>query len=102
MSRDGERRTVADHILPTSANLLGICFVILSLLKVAGVADQTLLDEATGIAILLFLLSSFLSYASLRGLRRAEGLERVADYLFLAGLTTLAVIATVVVLRLIP
>ena len=52
----------APHILNTSANLLGICFLVLTSLKVFNLSGTTFIDECTAVATLLFMTSSILSF----------------------------------------
>ena len=67
------------HILNASSNLLGICFVVLTSLKLLKVSDTTIIDELTAFTILAFL--------SLRSeSNRAKYYERIADTIFLIGL----------------
>jgi len=87
---------MARHILPTSGNLLGLCFAILSFIKVAGLADETIIDEVMLPAIVLFLSSSIFSYASMRSLRKEERYESIAEFIFLAGLSLLGICALTV------
>jgi hypothetical protein len=54
------------HILNTSSNLLGLCFIVLTSLKVRGLTDGSIIDELTAAAIMLFITSSVLSFLSLR------------------------------------
>ncbi|TKC03892.1 hypothetical protein [Pedobacter frigoris] len=78
------------HILNTSANLLGLCFVVLTSIKVSKMADSTLIDETTALAILLFMTSCILSFVSMRKTSGSnEKLEKVADFIFLSGLIVL-------------
>ena len=56
----------APHILNTSANLLGICFLILTSIQVLNVAAKTIIDSIIAIAILFFTASCFLSFISMR------------------------------------
>lgn len=84
------------HILPTSANLLGVCFLIFSLVKTSGKSDVTLLDDLAIAGILIFLASSVLSYLSLRIDKRNKNLERSADLIFIFGLVLLAVTSIIV------
>jgi hypothetical protein len=63
---DEEKKDVSIHILPTAANLLGICFLVFSLISVLKLGDQTFLDELVTLAIVDFLFASLASYASLR------------------------------------
>jgi hypothetical protein len=92
MSETGNnKKNISKHILPTSANLLGLCFVILSFIKVLKLSSETLIDELVAIAILFFLVSSFCSYASMRSDKGAELYEKIADTIFLLGLILLSV-----------
>jgi len=57
MSNGSEDKTnISRHILPTSSNLLGLCFVIFGMAKIYTFAERTLLDEMTAVTILFFLL----------------------------------------------
>jgi uncharacterized membrane protein len=82
-------RNISTHILPTSANLLGICFLIFSLARFSDKAESTILDEAAACAVVVFLASCVFSYMSLRS-ESAHRLEKWADGAFLAGLFILA------------
>jgi hypothetical protein len=82
------------HILNTSSNLLGICFLLLTSLKVLGKSQQTAIDDITFVAIVLFMLSCLLSFLSMRKhTRQSKSLENIADYIFLTGLSVLFVTA---------
>jgi len=99
---DKDRKNMSQHILPTSANLLGLCFLILSLKKLwKGDGLANFMDKLDGVALLIFLVASVLSYMSMRSKDdRSELYERVADIIFLAGLVLLTLIAFVAVLEL--
>jgi len=78
------------HILSVSSNLLGICFVVLTSLKVLGKSKETIIDEIAIIAILFFMSSCCLSFISFRRIgKRARSFENVADFLFMGGLVLL-------------
>jgi hypothetical protein len=78
------------HILNASSNLLGICFVVLTSLKVLNISQKSLIDEFTTAAIILFMASCILSFLSIRGNIKNEGrLENIADFFFLAGISLL-------------
>jgi len=82
------------HILNTSSNLLGICFLLLTSLKVLGKSQQTVIDDITFVAIILFMLSCLLSFLSMRrAARQSKNLEKIADYVFLTGLSVLFITA---------
>lgn len=86
-------RDLAHHILPSASNLVGICFVILSIIKVSGYAPQTFFDEALVLPITLFFGSVICSYHSLRTKLRPEFYELIADWSFISGLFVLAFIS---------
>jgi hypothetical protein len=78
------------HILNASSNLLGICFIVLTSLKLLNQGSKTIIDDITLGAIILFMGSCIFSFLSLR--RKTdygEKLERIADYIFIAGLLLL-------------
>jgi hypothetical protein len=87
----------ASHILNTSANLLGLCFVVLTSLKLQNVGEKTLIDELTAVAILIFMASCILSFLSIRSpTDRSERYEIIADKIFISGLLMLSAIAMLI------
>jgi hypothetical protein len=93
------RKDVARHILPTAAQLLGLCFILLSFIKLENLLAATLIDESLGFVILLFLFASIFSYASMRSHRHSDIYERIADIVFLVGLSFLTLVALAIVLQ---
>jgi hypothetical protein len=91
------RKNISRHILPTSSNLLGLCFVILTFIKLSKLANETIIDESIGTLIIFFLSSSVLSYISMRAKRKSELYEKIADSVFLAGLCLLTLVALVII-----
>lgn len=86
----GNRNDNSPHILNTSANLLGLCFIVLTSLKVLKLSDTTIIDELTTFAIILFMTSCILSFLSMRSLKaKSAHYEKIADFVFLAGLILL-------------
>lgn len=82
-----DQRDKSPHILNASSNLLGLCFVVLTSLKLLNLSHKTIIDELTFIATLLFMASCLLSFLSIRKeTPRAAHYERIADYLFISGL----------------
>jgi hypothetical protein len=90
------KNDISHHILPTSSNLLGICFVILSFMKVTKTGLETIIDELVAIGIVLFLAASILSYVSIRSRKKGERYEKAADIVFLSGLCLLAITAVII------
>ena len=90
------KKNISRHILPTSANLLGLCFVILSFIRVLKLGNETIIDELVAVAIVLFFTSSFFSYLSMRSNKSAELCEKIADTIFLIGLFLLSLCSVLV------
>ena len=97
MTENENRKNISRHILPTSSNLLGLCFVILTFIKLSKLADETIIDESIGILIIFFLSSSVLSYISMRTNLKSELYEKIADSIFLTGLCLLTLVSLVVI-----
>lgn len=75
------------HILNTSSNLLGLCFIVLTSIKVLNLKDATIIDEIATLAIVMFMISCILSFLSMRKNETSNNrLEKVADVFFLSGL----------------
>lgn len=84
---DTNRNNKAPHILNTSSNLLGLCFIVLTSLHVLKLKETSIIDELTAVAIVLFMTASLLSFLSMRSNTvRSERYEQVADVFFLSGL----------------
>lgn len=78
----------SQHILGTSANLLGFCLFIISSIHLTNKTENSLIDEFTAIVALLLTTSSVFSFVSIRteNKDREYKLERIADYLFIFSL----------------
>lgn len=94
-----ERKNVSKHILPTSSNLLGLCFILINFLKFWKIDKKIdlVLDRFVGIAITLFLFSSIFFYMSMRARKKAVFYERIAYIIFLIGLFFITVISLMTV-----
>lgn len=86
-----DEKYLAQHLLPASSNLLGLCFLIFSFIRVTDKGSTTILDELIIIPIILFFVSSFLSYLTIRS--HAKNYEKYADKVFIIGLASLALIS---------
>jgi hypothetical protein len=82
------------HILNASSNLVGICLVLVTGLKLTGASDHTLADEISVGSAFAFIISCVTSYLSMRIAKRASFYETIADYLFLLGMFTLFIAVT--------
>lgn len=85
-----EKQNRSPHILSTSANLLGFCFIVLTSVKISKLSESSYIDEGAALAIITFMCSCILSFLSMRSnTTRATKMEGLADILFLAGLIVL-------------
>lgn len=90
------------HILNASSTLLGLCFVVLTSLKLSDNTETSVIDEFTAVAILMFMTSSILSYLSMRSGQRTERkYEKIADVVFLSGLILLFITTLLITLNII-
>lgn len=88
-----EHNDLSRHILPTSAQLVGVCMTVISLVKVLHIGQVgSMLDKLLAVDALIFTVSAVLSYASIRGFKSAS-LEKYADQFFMVGLMELGVCA---------
>ncbi|MGN6516023.1 MAG: hypothetical protein ACTHLR_09310 [Rhizomicrobium sp.] len=90
------RERLANSILPNAATMIGVCVTAVGLVKVAEAhIGPSSVDNYCAMAGIIFLVSAFCSYVSLRrpeGSESARLLERVADFSFMLGLLALTVI----------
>jgi hypothetical protein len=92
----------APHILNTSSNLLGLCFVVFTTVKALKIQENTLVDDLASICVLLFMASSVLSFLSIRSkTNRAIQYEKIADFIFLAGLIVMFLTTLFITLKII-
>ncbi len=82
-----ESKGNSPHILNTSANLLGLCFIVLTSRTMLHLSATSFIDILTALAIIIFMLSCLLSFLSMRSTTvRGIRFERIADTVFLVGL----------------
>jgi hypothetical protein len=89
----------SQHILNTSANLLGFCLFVITSLRIANLTETIIIDELTSIIAVLLTLSCVFSFASLRTKDhvRERRLENFADYFFMTSLIGILVIILLIV-----
>ena len=85
-----ENSNKSPHILTTSANLLGFCFIVLTSVKISKLEESSFIDEGAALAIIVFMTSCILSFLAMRSTTiRSKKMEQIADLLFLFGLIVL-------------
>ncbi len=85
--------SIANHILPTSATMVGVCITVISIVRLTEATRHvsTIIDSVFALTGLVFLLSCFLSYISMRATRLSIGLEKYADIFFMLGLSMMVI-----------
>ena len=85
------------YILNTSGNLVGLCFIALTSLKLFKLPVESFIDDITAGALVLFMGSCLLSFLSLRGKSsQVKRYELMAEYAFLVGLILIFVMTLLV------
>jgi hypothetical protein len=87
---------LSHHILPNSATMVGVCIMVITIVKAMspGLAHY-LIDKTLDIDSVLFMISALLSFLSIRLRQSSERLERWAEMIFLLGLVSMTVITVV-------
>lgn len=91
----------SQHILGTSANLLGFCLFIITALHLSSENETSMIDEITSIIAILLIFSSVFSFISIRTEKSREErrLELIADYLFLLSLLGILVVVVFILIN---
>ncbi len=92
-----QRSRLADHILPSSATMIGVCMTVISVSRlIPKHSISRHVDDALAFDSLFFLTSAMLSYFSIRHPAQAEKLEQIADIIFLAAIALMVLVGFVV------
>jgi hypothetical protein len=101
---DEIERTLDIHIMSVSATLVGVCLMVIGILRVSNKLTlvNSLGDDMLALDAVGFLASCMLSYFALRARekRRQKFLERLADRIFLISLSFMVLISLLVVYEL--
>jgi hypothetical protein len=91
----------SQHILSTSANLLGFCLFVITSLHISNYAETSIIDEFTSLVAICLIFSCLLSFISIRtnNIVKEEKFENAADYLFIASLMGIFVIILLIALN---
>jgi hypothetical protein len=94
--KSNNNNDLSHHILPNSATMVGVCIMVISIVK-SQPSDMVsyLIDKALAIDSLLFTISALLSFLSIRLERVTVGLERWAEMIFILGLVSMTLIAVI-------
>ncbi|MBT1517186.1 hypothetical protein KIP88_43375 [Bradyrhizobium sp. SRL28] len=90
--------SLSSHILPVSGTMIGVCTTLIGLVKLAASRHgASHVDEYAALVAVMFLASAMASYLSIRWSYRAQlsiRIERLADIIFLCGLVSITLVAT--------
>ncbi len=91
----------SQHILSTSANLLGFCLFVITSLHIANQIETHIIDELTSVIALLLTFSCVFSFISIKTKfeRREVRMEAIADYFFIASLIGIFIIILLITLH---
>jgi hypothetical protein len=92
----------SQHILNTSATLLGFCLFVITSLRIANQTEKYFLDELTSVIAILLTVSSLFSFFSIRAKNslREDKLELIADYFFVIALVGILIIILLITFNL--
>lgn len=96
-------KNTSEHILNTSANLLGFCLVIITSLHFTNNAANSLIDECSALAAILLAFSCFFSFGAIRSNNTKQSIyfETIADYLFITSLFGVLITTVLIALSII-
>jgi hypothetical protein len=91
----------SQHILGTSANLLGFCLFVITSLHIASLTETHYIDEVTSFVAILLTVSCVFSFISIRTQNdeREKSYESIADYFFLFSLIGILIIILLITLN---
>lgn len=91
----------SQHILNTSATLLGFCLVVITSLHISNQVETLLLDELTSIIAILLTFSTIFSFLSIKtsNMKKEQLLESIADYLFFISLVGILLVILLISLN---
>jgi hypothetical protein len=90
--------TTSQHILNTSANLLGFCLIVITSLHITNKSEVSIIDELTSVVAVFLIFSCMFSFFSIRSAIKKKELvfETIADYIFMGALAGILVIVIII------
>lgn len=91
----------SQHILSTSANLLGFCLFIITALHLTDANETSIIDEFTSVIAILLIISTVFSFISIRTMdnKKEALLEKIADYFFLVSLLGIFLVVLIILVN---
>lgn len=91
---------ISIHIFSVSAGLVGVCLTVIGIFRAVNALKDfsTFGDNILAIDALIFLASCIFAYSSLRSIAKPKKnlLERIADILFIFGLSLMTVVCAII------
>ena len=96
-------RNTSQHILNTSATLLGFCLFVITSFHITNGSQASIIDEFTALVAVLLSASSIFSFFSIRTRNpiATQKFETIADFLFMASLMGILLIILFITFKLI-
>ncbi|HQU86786.1 MAG TPA: hypothetical protein PKY59_26875 [Pyrinomonadaceae bacterium] len=99
-NNDSNETQISIHIFSVSAGLVGVCLTVIGIFRAIGELKHfsSLGDNILAIDALIFLGSCIFAYSSLRSKnnKKRRKLEKIADILFIFGLSLMAIVCTII------
>lgn len=91
----------SQHIINTSANLLGFCLIVITSLHISNHFETSIVDELTLIISFILIGSCLFSFFSIKtkNPKSEQKFESIADYLFIGALIGIVLIILLIALN---
>lgn len=94
-------KNTSQHILNTSANLLGFCLFVITSFHISDKAQNSRVDEFTSVIAFFLSVSCIVSFFAIRSASddTSQKLETIADYFFIASLLGILLVIVFITLK---
>jgi hypothetical protein len=87
---------LSHHILPNSATMVGVCIMVISIVKsLPPNSVNYFIDKALAMDSLLFMISALFSFLAIRLENSSLRFERWAEMIFIVGLVSMTLITVI-------
>lgn len=93
--------STSQHILNTSASLLGFCLFVITSLHIGNKLESSAIDKFTSVIAVLLTFSCFFSFFSIqtKNLSKEQKFETIANYFFIGSLSGILIIILLITLH---
>jgi hypothetical protein len=95
-NQNAKSRDIAHSIFSGSTTMTGVCITVIALFRVMKISGESYADEMLGIDTFIFILSTLLSYLTLRN-NTLRVTEKIADILFFTGMIIMVAVGLIIV-----